>query len=308
MNQPIRRLTQVQTGTADLHVEHVEGSSWNPLWWIFFGRKLIEGMPVSVFVIEHEDGIVLVDAGMSPTVATDEDFWPDPITRGFMRRIFRFHIGDDDALGHQLQLAGYDPATVVKAAITHLHFDHAGGIADIPHAELVVSQEAWEHSQQPHAGREAVLRRHLEVPGAKWKPITFTPLDDETLLPFTRGHDLMGDGSIMLLPTPGHLEGSLSVFVRTNPAVLFVGDLCYREDLMMNQQLPGTGEHDQLLASWAKVHELLERHPGMLIVPTHDRVGVRKLLAHPLARPGEKRAAQIAGVAHAARDRSTVPS
>jgi len=84
MTQPIQRLAHLQTGTVDLHVEHVEGSPWNALLWIFFGRKRIEGLPLSVCVIEYRDALILIDAGISPRAVTDPEFWPDPVTRVIM--------------------------------------------------------------------------------------------------------------------------------------------------------------------------------------------------------------------------------
>ncbi len=293
MTQLIQRLTHLQTGTGELHVQHVEGSPWNALLWIFFGRERVE-VPISVFAVQHRDALVLVDAGMAPKVATDPEFWAHPITRVIMNKLFRFHIEPEDALGIQLHRAGIAPEEVDKAVITHLHFDHAGGIADIPQAELVVSKEAWDSMLTPHAEREGVLRRDLEIPGAKWRQIECVPIDDPALQPFTHGHDLMGDGSIVLLPTPGHLDGSLSVFVRADPPILFVGDLCYRTDLLMNEQFPGTGEHEVLAESWAKVRALKEALPNLLIVPSHDRAAVAQLLAHPLTRQGDEHAVQTA--------------
>jgi glyoxylase-like metal-dependent hydrolase (beta-lactamase superfamily II) len=199
-----------------------------------------------------------------------------------MNKIFRFEIGEDDRLGHQLARAGVPPETVKKAVISHLHFDHAGGIEDILQAELFASREAWEHLLGPHPEREAVLRRDVEIPGAKWRQVDFQPLTDESLSPFTTGYDLMGDQSIVLLPTPGHLDGSMSAFVRADPPILFVSDLCYREDLLMKEQFPGTGEHEVLAESWRKVRALKELHPELLIVPAHDPAAADKLSSHPL--------------------------
>ncbi len=294
MKQAIQRIAHLQTGTADLHVQHVEGSRWNALLWIFFGRERIEGLPISAWIIEHRDGLILVDAGMAPKVATDPEFWPDAITRFIMNRIFRFHIEPGDALGMQLRRAGIAPKEVDKAIITHLHFDHAGGIADIPGAELLTSKEAWDHMLRPHSEREGVLRRDIEIPGAKWSQIEYAPLHDATLQPFTHGHDLMGDGSIVLLPTPGHLDGSLSVFLRVDPPILFVSDLCYRADLLINEQFPGTGEQEVLADSWAKVRALKRALPDLLILPSHEQAAVARLLAHPLATQGDQNGFQTA--------------
>jgi glyoxylase-like metal-dependent hydrolase (beta-lactamase superfamily II) len=278
----VRGVCAIKTGTGDVHVEHVEGSRLHPLLWIFFGRKRIEGIPVSVFVIEHESGLVLFDTGVHPGLITDPDYWPDPVTRLFMNKIFRFHVGPDDTLSKQLELAGFASRDVRRAVVSHLHFDHAGGIGEIPQAELLVSAEAWEHMLGPHPEREGVLRRDLEIPGARWNKIEFAPTSDGSLAPFSVAYDVTGDGSMLLIPTPGHLAGSMSMLLRTDPPILFVGDLCYSEDLMMSNQLPGTGDAALLAATWDKVRRFKDKNPDLVVVPSHDKHALRRLRAHPL--------------------------
>lgn len=129
-------------------------------------------MPLNVFVIEHEDGLVLFDTGADPAVATDPDYWPDSVTRLFMKHIFRFDIRPDDNLATQLDRAGYRAEDVTKAVLSHLHFDHAGGIRDIPQAELLVAAEAWAHmlerDQVPATGtREVLLESYAKVRALK---------------------------------------------------------------------------------------------------------------------------------------------
>ena len=98
--------------------------------------------------------------------------------------------------------------------------------------------------------------------------------------------DASSDGSIVLLPTPGHLDGSLSVFLRVDPPILFVADLCYRSDLLINEHFPGKGEHELLAQSWPKVRALKARLPDLLIVPSHEEDVVTQILARPLANNG----------------------
>lgn len=190
-----------------------------------------------------------------------------------MRHIFRFQLGAKDSLTHQLELAGYHAHDVQKAVISHLHFDHVGGIREIPQAELFVSEEAWQHMLGPHPEREGVLRQDIDIPGAKWHKIRFQPTNDPSLAPFTHAFDLMGDGSLILLPTPGHLAGSMSMLVRREdgPPLLMVSDLTYNVDMLMHDKLPGTGDRQELLKSFAKVRALKENMPELVILAAHDR-------------------------------------
>ncbi|MEN8374374.1 MAG: N-acyl homoserine lactonase family protein [Gemmatimonadota bacterium] len=267
----IRRAAVISTGWGEAHREHVRGTRKPALWWIFAGRSWVR-LPINVYVIEHSDGLILFDAGQDRAVVTDPDYWPDRVTAFFMRHIFRLRLGPEDTLTERLAAAGYEAGDVRMAVISHLHADHVGCIREIPQAELVVSAEAWQHMLGPHPEREMVLRRDIDIPGAKWRQITLPPTNDPTLAPFTRAYDLLGDASMMLLPTPGHLPGSLSMLVRSGgrPPLLLVGDLCYSVDMLMEGRLPGTGDRETLLESYSRVRALRERMPDLVILPSHD--------------------------------------
>ncbi len=267
----IRNVSVISTGSGAAHAEHLYGTSKPSLWWIFTSQRWVP-VPVNVYVVEHADGLVLFDTGADPAAASDPDYWPDPVTALFARHLFRWKIGPDDALARQLENAGYAGADVVKAVLSHLHFDHAGGIGDIPNAELYVTDEPWVHMLGPHPEREMVLRRHIAVLGSHWRPITFQPTSDPALAPFRAAFDLMGDGSMMVLPTPGHLPGCVSMLVRRADAapLLLVGDLTYAAELLERDQLPATGDADLLRESFANVRALRQHMPDLVILPAHD--------------------------------------
>jgi len=84
--------------------------------------------------------------------------------------------------------------------------------------------------------------------------------------------DVAGDGSMILLPTPGHTPGSLSMLVRSEgwAPILLVGDLTYEAALMETGTAPGTGDAAALRLSYEKVRRLRERIPDLVIVPSHD--------------------------------------
>jgi glyoxylase-like metal-dependent hydrolase (beta-lactamase superfamily II) len=131
----------------------------------------------------------------------------------------------------------------------------------------------------PHPEREMVMRRDIVVLGARWKPIEFTSTTDPLLSGFGGVFDLMGDESITVVPTPGHLEGSVSTLVRraSGPPLLLVGDLTYSEELLGRDQVPGTGNPALLRQSFAKVRALKAQMPDLIILPAHDPLASDKL-------------------------------
>ena len=89
----------------------------------------------------------------------------------------------------------------------------------------------------------------------------------------------MGDGSMMVLPTPGHLPGSVSMLVRQTDAspMLLVGDLTYAAELLERDQLPATGDADLLRESFASVRALRQHMPDLVILPAHDPDAAAKI-------------------------------
>jgi N-acyl homoserine lactone hydrolase len=267
----VRSVRVLTTGYGEQHKEHRYGSSKPLLWWVLTSKSWIK-IPINAFVIEHRDGLVLFDTGMDPAIVSDPDYISSPIGRFLLRQIFRLHISPDDALANQLAEMDISASSICKAVISHLHFDHIGGIADVPQAELLVSRREWQQLSGPHPERDWVLRDHIELPGAKWNPIDFTATDDPLLEHFGGCHDVMGDESMMLLPTPGHTPGSMSMLVRSVglPPILLVGDLTYQLDMIMNDQVPGVGNVAQLKSSFAKVRKLIAALPDLIVLPSHD--------------------------------------
>jgi glyoxylase-like metal-dependent hydrolase (beta-lactamase superfamily II) len=109
-----------------------------------------------------------------------------------------------------LDRLGYTAGDVTTAVISHLHQDHIGGLAELSRADIVVSQAEWGTLSSPLPELRGLMRRHIDLPGLRWRRITPEPAQDPGLAPFRSGHDLFGDGSMVVLPTPGHTPGSLA--------------------------------------------------------------------------------------------------
>ncbi len=273
--EPRRAIENVQvfsTGSGQQHKEHRYGSRSPKMWWALTSRSWIE-LPINVFVIKHRDGLVLFDTGLDPAIASDPNYVDSAIGRFFMRRVFRLTIGPDDTVAKNLNRLNLRAEDVNTVVVSHLHFDHIGGIADVPQAELLVSRDEWQQLSEPHPDRDYFFRDHIQLPGAKWRPIDFTATKDPLLAPFGGCYDVMGDGTLMLLPTPGHTAGSLSMLVRDDdrPPLLLIGDLSYSVELLMRDQLPGIyADKSELLASFAKVRHLKTQLSDLVILGSHD--------------------------------------
>jgi glyoxylase-like metal-dependent hydrolase (beta-lactamase superfamily II) len=143
-----------------------------------------------------------------------------------------------------------------------------------------VSANEWAELTKPVPELRGFLRRHIQVPGLKWRQLSLEPSSDPALAPYTESLDVMGDGSLVLLPTPGHTAGSLSLLIRRagRPPLLLVGDLTYGADILQRGQLPGVGSRRWLAESSRKVLALAEQQPDLVVLPAHDPTAAQRLL------------------------------
>jgi N-acyl homoserine lactone hydrolase len=271
----------LSTGTVRLRPQQVDGSDGPMLRWLFTTRRWAPPLPINVYVIEHRDGLVLFDTGQDRAAVTDRRYYPGGVTGLVYRRLSQFDIGPDQTLPARLAAAGYGIDDVRTTVVSHLHQDHVGGVAELTKSEVVVAEQEWSCLQAPKPERLGLLPRHISVPGVNWRPVGFDPTGEEDLAPFSAAHDLFGDGSLVLVPTPGHTPGSVSLLVRRpgRPALLLVGDLTFSVDHLDREQLPGIGERAPLLETTRKVNALRARQPDLVVLPAHDPTAADRLAA-----------------------------
>jgi N-acyl homoserine lactone hydrolase len=269
---PIRRVSVVSTGQVQIRPDH-EASNWRPMaWWLLASRRWTGPRPINAYVIEHRDGLVLFDSGQDRASVTDPGYFPGGVTGVLYGRLARFEIGPQETLSAGLDRLGYAAGDVRTAVLSHLHQDHIGGLAELPDADIVVSQAEWDTLSSPLPEMRGLMRRHIDLPGLRWHRIKTAPTDDAGLAPFQSCHDLFGDGSLVLLPTPGHTPGSMSLLVRRPglPPLMMVGDLTYDAHLLEAGHVPGVGSRRHLRAATAMVNKMRQQYPGLVILPAHD--------------------------------------
>jgi glyoxylase-like metal-dependent hydrolase (beta-lactamase superfamily II) len=207
-------------------------------------------LPVPAHLIETESERILVDTGLHPGAVSD------PIAHyGEGSSIGFFGLEQEQTLADQVDLD-----TVTKVVLTHLHFDHAGALSLLPGSIPVVIQRAeWEAGRDP----AAIARNFLLPRDYAEAPRNLVLVDGD--------HDLLGDGSVMLLSTPGHTVGHQSVragdLVIGADVVLFAAGL---DDL----QFPAFGySQEQQVSSAERLREL--RDASVKVQPGHDPAVLR---------------------------------
>jgi glyoxylase-like metal-dependent hydrolase (beta-lactamase superfamily II) len=276
----VKAVSVISTGTVQIHPEHPYGTRKPLYWWLLTSQRWTPPRPINVYIIEHSRGLILFDTGQDRASVTDDAYFPGGFTGIVYDRLARFDIDEQHTLTAQLATLGYAPSDVDTAILSHLHQDHIGGLPELTGSRLLVSAAEQAELAKPGPELRGFLRSHIDLPGLKWQRVSPEPTDDPALAPFTGSLDVMGDGSLVLLPTPGHTAGSMSLLVRRagKPPLLLAGDLTYGAGILQRGQLPGVGNRRRLAESSRKVLALAQRQPGLVVLPAHDPTAAQRLV------------------------------
>jgi glyoxylase-like metal-dependent hydrolase (beta-lactamase superfamily II) len=231
--------------------------------------------PCLAFVVRHPSaGVILIDTGLHPDALTNlrKDYG------SAMGLFFRTLEPAGDPFDAQLGALGVDPHEVTRVVMTHLHVDHTGGMRLLPNAAFVCTPEEVRAARARFAVVRGYVRRHLP-PSSRFELLDIRALG-RPFKPFEKTIDLLGDGSIRLISTPGHTPGHQSVLLRLRDgrSVLLVGDAAYTLRSIREQILPLFTADDQASAqSLGELRLFSEQEPDAVLVPTHDPDAWRQL-------------------------------
>lgn len=231
--------------------------------------------PVVAFLVTHPGaGPVLVDTGFHPAVAVDGKQGIGPMGGMLFKDL---EMSPDQAVAAQLREQGVDPASVGTVVMTHLHADHASGIAEFPAARFVVSLEEWRAAA---GGRqlEGYIRRQFDH-AFDYRTVDFEAREVDSFATFGRSVDLFGDGSVRLAYTPGHSAGHCSVILRLRGReALLTGDAAYTMSTIRESQLPYLmPDAHRFRRSLREIQLYVEGAPDALVIPGHDMDAWRRL-------------------------------
>jgi len=167
-------------------------------------------IPMPAYLIEHPRGLILFDTGLVPAAIDD------PVSvYGELAEVTKIKAEPHQRLDKQIQALGYRLSDITHVIASHGHFDHSGGFYLFPEAKFYAGQGELRFAYWPEKIGAGFYRTADLDPtrGFNWHEIPGIDVD------------LFGDGSIVVLFTPGHTPGELSLLVRL-PArnVILTGD------------------------------------------------------------------------------------
>jgi N-acyl homoserine lactone hydrolase len=218
-------------------------------------------LPIPSFLVEHpQAGPFLVDTGLHASVAAN----PAENLGRVAKALFSIDMAPDDAAPAQVRARGVDPEAIELVVMTHLHYDHASGATQFPHATFLVERREWEAGSRGGL-LQGYHRPHLD-PVLRWRAID---VGDEA--------DLFGDGSVRLLHTPGHTPGHLSLLLRLagGEQLLLTADAAYAQRTLDARLVPlFVDDQDAYLASLDRLIALSGEADH--VVCGHDPDGLRR--------------------------------
>jgi N-acyl homoserine lactone hydrolase len=208
------------------------------------------GFPGHCYLIHHTQGWVLWDTGIDDAVAQlpnhEEVFhewgpgtgpiWRKPIT-----------------LAAQLEEIHVKPSDIKLMAVSHSHPDHAGNVEMFPNTLMLIQkvEYEWAGSRQDTVGFN---KKH---------PVKLVDGD----------YDIFGDGSLVLLSTPGHTPGHQSLLVRLpkTGAVILSGDVVHFQTSFEHRYVPDNNWNKQAsLQSMDKIAAVIAKEHAQLWI-NHDQ-------------------------------------
>jgi len=279
------------------HVHHLNCISSCPL-----GGALMDGrsktairgrLACHCLLVETGDGLVLVDTGFGLRDVERPRARLSPFFLALVSPDFR----EEMTAIRQIERLGFDPRDVRHIVLTHLDFDHAGGLDDFPWANVhLLARE-----------REAAVARRTPLDKARYRPQqwsgqaswrTYAPAAGETWEGFECVRQLEGvSPDILLVPLIGHTHGHAAVAVRRQEGWLLLAGDAYFDSRELNLDRPRCTpglrfyqwmmekNRAQRLRNQQRLRDLKRAHldaGDLLITSSHDPVEFERLAGRAL--------------------------
>jgi glyoxylase-like metal-dependent hydrolase (beta-lactamase superfamily II) len=264
----------IQTGTVEVKKNQVigKGSGALRLVNVLFGREWVEPpVPIYAWVIEHDEGVIVVDTG--DTACTSESGY-FPRWQPYYKLAVRFHVKPEDEIGVQLKQMGIGVKDVKKVILTHMHTDHAGGLHHFPESQIYVNMPEYKRTRGFRGQVDGYLPHRMPA----WfspQPIIF---NSKALGPFQKFWDVTKNGDVKVVATEGHTPAHISVIALMEDVHYFLaGDTSYSEANLLRKIADGVSpDPNQAIDTMRNILSFASQRPTVYL-PTHDPKSEKRL-------------------------------
>ncbi len=230
---------------------------------VLFGKNWSSWLPIYAWVIEHPEGIIVVDTGETHKTKSPGYL---PKWHPYYAMAVDFDVKPEDEIGPKLKNMGIDPVKDVKKVImTHLHTDHAGGMYHFPNSEIMINSNEYKLA----TGISGILSGYLPHRWPAWLNPNLIQLPNEPFYSFSQSAIVTNDKKIRIVGTPGHVAGHLSVIVESDDVYYFLaGDTSYTQDNLLQLMPDGIGTR-QSIETLQNILSFAQENPTVYL-PSHD--------------------------------------
>lgn len=261
------KIYAIQTGTVQVKKNQIvgKGSGAQRLVNVLFGREWVKPpVPIYAWVIEHEEGIIVVDTGETARTSEAGYF---PRWQPYYKLAVRFQVKPEQEIGPQLKQRGINPKEVKKVILTHMHTDHAGGLHHFPESQIYVHEPEYKRTRGFRGQIDGYLPHRLP----NWfsaQPIDF---DSGVFGSFEKSWNVTAKGDVKVVPTPGHTPAHVSVVLTLEDVSFFLaGDTSYLEENLLRKIPDGVSpDPNQALDTMQNILSFAKQRPTIYL-PSHD--------------------------------------
>lgn len=246
------------------------------------GRMKLIDFPSFCGLIRHpQAGWILFDTGYADQFFQATQQLPEKL----YRLALPVKLNDEEKLLSQLKSLGIKPEDINWIIISHYHGDHIAGLRDFPNAKFIASkkdtddlqslmQKRWRATLQgklPGLLPDNYFQRLLLVEDLPEKKLP------DWMQPFEQAFDLLGDGSLLIVPLPGHSHGQIGLLmpdVKGQP-VLLTADACWSMPACREGRLPSplaalaTANQKVYQKTFFNLQQLANREKSLVLLPSH---------------------------------------
>ena len=264
------RIHAISTGSVSVKnaFRTRKGKGFISKLYIGLDNTFTEYVPIWVWVIEHPEGIFVIDTGENSRV-NDAGYYrcAGRFIEWVSKTNFKFKVAPEEEIGPQLEQIGIKPENVFKLILTHLHQDHTDGLSYFPNTEIIINRYGYEKPEN-------------DIPclyPTWFKPTPADYLKDYSNIfgayyPVTKAKD------IIIVPTPGHTKGHSSIILVTDKIhYFFAGDTSISQEQMLKGESEGANSSlKQTLATYDKIRKYARLY-STIYLPSHDRESPERL-------------------------------